>query len=129
MYDAHVIARLMREYREHDNLIIAVDFDNTVFDYHEQGLEFPLLFNTLHRCQNLDFYLFVFSASEEARYPFIFDYMEVRGINIKTVNESPIDWGYNKPFFNILLDDRAGLGSAVKSLRKVLSIIEEENNV
>lgn len=50
------------------------------------------------------------------------DYCKSLGIQIDYVNDSPFltELGGNKKFFNVLLDDRAGLESAYNNLKYVL---------
>ena len=52
------------------------------------------------------------------------------GIKPDYINESPIrfDCGGFKPYFNILLDDRAGLESAYNSLKTVINYAKTEFN-
>ena len=43
------------------------------------------------------------------------------------INESPLLPGTKKPFFNILLDDRAGLESAYLVLKHVVNYVNTES--
>lgn len=45
------------------------------------------------------------------------------GIKVDYINESPI-MNTRKPYYNILLDDRAGLQEAADTLNSVLNLIE-----
>lgn len=50
------------------------------------------------------------------------------GIEPDYVNESPLLKGTKKPFFNLLLDDRAGLQSAYVILKNVLDYADSKSN-
>jgi hypothetical protein len=122
------IERLLREYNTHKKLIIAFDFDDTVFDYHRKGGKNETVLALLRRCQQLGFWLVMFTASAPERFPEMIQYMQDQGIEVHSVNKNPINlpFGYHgKIYYNILLDDRAGLGQAVETLTAVLDRISE----
>lgn len=127
--------RLMDRWRAHKSLIVAVDFDDTVHDLHESGHQFPRVGNLLTECQNLGFKIVMFSVSSEKRFPYIKDHMrELYGLEDVPVNADVVELPFGqcrKIFFNILLDDRAGLGQAVEILEKTIAMIkaEQEANV
>ena len=119
--------RLMQEYKKHKKLIIAVDFDDTIFDFHGHGNKHGTVISLLKRAQNLGFYLVIFTASAPERYDLIRQYCESVGLKIASINQNPIPMIYGnhgKIYFNILLDDRAGLESAFESLLKVVEFAE-----
>ena len=117
--------RLLREYKTHGNLIIAFDFDNTVFDYHEQGDDYSYLINLLKECSSLGMTLILFTVcTSELELESKLTYLNSVGIYPDYINESPLFKGSQKPYYNLLLDDRAGLESAVEQLQFVL----DENN-
>ena len=43
LIDTVSIQRLVKEWVKHKSLIIAYDYDNTVFDYHNNGYEFEFV--------------------------------------------------------------------------------------
>lgn len=55
----------------------------------------------------------------EANIEYCRRYCEEIGIKLEYINESPVSLGA-KPYYNLLLDDRAGLGEAIKLLRDIL---------
>jgi len=117
------IDRLYCEWKKHPKLIIAVDFDDTVFDFHNRNQVHDNVINLLHECKKEGFYIVVFTASKPERYDFIKDYMEMKGIEIDGINKNVIELPYGnngKIYYNILLDDRAGLFQAVTILTSVL---------
>lgn len=122
-------ARLLEEYKQHGKLIVAVDFDDTVFDFHNKGRRYDRVIDLLKRCQALRFYLVLFTGSNPDNYATQLRYLESLGIYITCINCNPIPlpFGNNgKMYYNILLDDRAGLGQAYVTLSSVVAQIEKE---
>jgi hypothetical protein len=134
--DRKAVDRLKREYQEHKNLIIGFDFDNTIYDYHKEGLELQPVIDLLKRCSDLGFTMCLYSASlcedEEKHDKQMFEkkgFCEYSlGIKVECINYSPIpvfrSYKDKKPYFSILLDDRAGLSSAYSILKTTLNELE-----
>lgn len=119
--------RLINDYRKHGNLIVAFDFDNTIFNYHNvEGRYFFDVPNLLTECSKLGFIMVLFTCNEdEDKLSLIRDYCSNSGIRIDYINESPV-MNTRKPYYNILLDDRAGLEEAYGILKFVVETIKEE---
>ena len=123
------VARLYDEYKRHPKLIIGCDFDDTVYDFHEQGHTHDNVIELLRKCQALGFYITLFSASKPERHEMMKEVMLKHGITVDSINKNPIDLPYGncgKIFYNILLCDRAGLKSAFYVLTEVVRKIELE---
>lgn len=123
------VKRLLGEYRIHKSLIVAVDFDDTVFDFHEAGFEYPEVLRILWECQLLGFHLVLFTGTHPDKYESQIAYMAEHGIVIRCVNQNPIPLpfgNHGKMYYNILLDDRAGLGQACSILRQTIAAIQKE---
>jgi len=121
------IDRLHAEYVKHKRLIVAVDFDDTVYPFNNSEDEHPALIDLLKQCNKHNFYVVVFTASSPERYPVIEKFMVEKGITIASINKNPIPLPYGnngKIYYNILLDDRAGLWEAVSTLQGVINKIE-----
>ena len=128
---AAIVARLHKEYAKHDRLIVAVDFDDTVFDFHAKTASHSRVLQTLRRCNSVGFYIVVWTASAPERFNFIQDYMGINNVHIDAINENPIKLpfgNHKKIYYNILLDDRAGLGQALDALEILLNDIEQQTN-
>ena len=119
-----VSQRLSYEFSKHRNLVIAFDFDNTIYDFHRKGYEFPEVIDLLYRASKLNLTLVCYTGNEDE--VLVRNVCEKNGIRIDYLNESPIKAASkpHKPYFSILLDDRAGLASAVEALSIVLYKIE-----
>lgn len=117
-------SRLRDEYNKHKNLVIGFDFDNTIFDIHNNGGNYSDVISLLQRCKELGFTLCLYTAEPDPEHlAWKIHYCEHFKIKPDYVNESPLLPGTTKPFFNILLDDRAGLGSAYRSLKLLVDRI------
>lgn len=120
------IDRLKKEYETHGKLVVGFDFDNTIFDVHNNGGNYSEVIKLLQECKKLGFVLCLYTAElREFWLKWKVDYCKHFGIEPEYVNESPLLPGTSKPFFNILLDDRAGLESAYEVLTKVVDYAKE----
>ena len=121
----NVVQRLKDEYEKHKNLVIAFDFDNTIYDFHNKGYEFPEVIDLLYRASKLNLTLVCYTGNEDEA--LVRSVCKKNGIKIDYLNESPIKSVSkpHKPYFSILLDDRAGLASAVEALHYVIYEIEK----
>lgn len=125
--DDGCITRLIDEYHKYKSLVIGFDFDNTVFDYHNNGQCYAQVIDILKQCKDLGFTLCLCTSELDPEWlDWKVKYCEHFGIKPDYINESPILKGTKKPFFSILLDDRAGLQSAFLILQSVIKYAEKE---
>lgn len=117
------VNRLGAEYKFHKTLYVAFDFDNTVFDYHDRGDEFPVIIDILKRAKNAGHKLILFTSNTGYALTCAVNHCVELGIRPDYVNESPV-MDTVKPYYSILLDDRAGLNSAYKILKLFLDRTE-----
>ncbi len=113
--------RLLADLAQYGRLLIAFDFDNTVFDCHKLGYEFPELEEVLRKAKVLNHHLILFTCREDIELAEAINYCRERGYEPDSVNGSPIYPDNTKPYYNILLDDRAGLQSAYLDLLWILN--------
>lgn len=122
--------RLWREYGKHGRLLVAVDYDSTCAPF-PAGTTHDMVLALLRRCTALGFHLYLFTASNPSRYAEMHAFMAAQGIKVAPgVNVNPIElpfgnWG--KPYWNVLVDDRAGLASAYQALLSVVERAEAAN--
>lgn len=121
------VERLKREYDKYGKLIIGFDFDDTLYDYHNRGHKFPLATGLLQRASKLGQILVCYTGTTNLGLV----QRTLDELKIEFRWESPISFGspgklYFKPYFNILLDDRAGLPAAMQILNEVIGYIEEK---
>ena len=124
------VDRLFEEYKKHPRLIVACDFDSTVFPWKlPEDTDFSDTFNVLHRAAKHKFFIVLFTASALERWQEMIKYMADRGIEVAAVNRNIINLPYGdfgKIYYNILLDDRAALGQSIEILNKLIDRIENE---
>lgn len=119
--------RLFNTWSKYGKLIVAFDFDDTIYDYHKKGHRYSRVINLLQRCSDLGFTMILFSCKEtSAELNNCADHCQIMGINVDYMNYSPILGLSRKPFYSILLDDKAGLGQAYQILFEVVNRIEKE---
>jgi hypothetical protein len=119
------IERLFEEWKQHGNIIIGVDFDDTVspWKFSQSMLDSFNIIQLLKECQQVGAYIICFTACDSNRYIDIKNKFEELGLDLSAINANAIDLPYgnnNKPYANIYLDDRAGLESALDILNKAL---------
>lgn len=120
--DQNCIDRLISEYNKYGSIIVAYDYDNTVFDYYNKGYSYAEVIELLRECKKMGFHLTVFTSCNDDRFPDIKKYLTENNIPFDGINETPdfIPFKGRKVYFNILLDDRAGLSAAYKQLSSVV---------
>lgn len=128
--DINYYQTLENVYKKYLNVIVAFDFDNTVFDYHKKGIDFSPVINLLQKCNKLNFKLICFTSNYGDRLKFIEYYIKevlnLKGVIInKAEGRSSISPG-EKPYANIYLDDKAGLKESYKRLNKLITKIENK---
>jgi hydroxymethylpyrimidine pyrophosphatase-like HAD family hydrolase len=121
----NVVERLVIEWKKYGKLVIAYDFDNTVYDYHKQGHIYDEVIQLLRECHKQGAFLTVFTACADEKFPWIKEFLTENNIPFDAINESPdyIPFSGRKIYYNILLDDRAGLQSAYEDLKMALTIV------
>lgn len=128
--DERVTDRLIEEYEKYGRLIVAVDFDNTIFDFHKRGDTFPKVIEILRRAYSLKCKIIIYTNRTGERLEEVREYMKNNDIPYDTINEPILklhdnDGQGNKLFYSIFLDDRAGLSSAYYCLDSALDVAEQ----
>lgn len=126
--------RLLEEYKKYGKLIVAFDYDNTIFDYHNKRGDYSCVINLLRHCTRLGFEMILFST-EESEDKLI--EKQVKCVNMRIGNLIMDDMiippfigsrlfpNSKKPYYNILLDDRAGLEESYEILKYVVDEISK----
>jgi hypothetical protein len=119
------VDRLTKEWKEHKNIIIGVDFDDTISPW---GLnttqECNLVVEKLKTYQKQGAYIVIFTACKPDRYGEISDFCNQNDLMITGINKNPVDLPYGhhgKIYANIFLDDRAGLHETLDILDGALA--------
>ena len=119
--------RLVREYAEHGSIVVAFDFDNTVFDYHNQGLDCSEIVDLLQKLKAIHCFLIVWTANDDV--DFVANYCQSRQIPFDAINENPpfFKSKSRKIYYNELLDDRAGLRESFDRLLKLYDYVTTQS--
>lgn len=120
------LERLKNEYDKYGKLIVAFDFDNTIYDFHKNEGDYSEVIDLLKECIKLEFDLILFTVdedpnkvSEKVRWLVSNDLWSYKSSHF-FVNTGPLFSGSRKPYYNILLDDRAGLEESYNILKQVV---------
>lgn len=132
--ESNCVKRLLEEYKKYGTLYVAFDFDNTIYDYHNKGIDCSSVISLLQDCTKLGFKMILFTCG--VHHDIVSrkkEYCQFHQIKIDYINESPIlnEFSmqyFTKPYYNILLDDRAGLQSAMQILKRVIIRLKIEKN-
>lgn len=125
VFDFDFYQRLRKDYQQHKSIFVAFDYDNTVFDYHNQGISYIKIIELLRVCKSLGFTLILFTGNEGDQLEIIKKDLINRNIPFDLINENPL-METRKPYYNILLDDRAGLKEAYQNLKKLTNDIQNK---
>lgn len=128
--DKECVTRLLGEWNIHGNLIVAYDFDNTVYDYHKRGDKFEKVIGLIQKCKKLGCTVIVFTSCDEGRFQEIRKFLKDHDIPFDGINENAqsVPFTGRKIYYNILLDDRAGLSASYNQLVEVLEMVELNRN-
>ena len=101
--------RLYNEYLKYGSLVIAYDFDNTVYDFHKKGATYEMVVALLRKLKSVGCYIICFTANSDKE--FVLNYLKENNIPLDSLNENPpfFKSEERKIYYNALLDDRAGL--------------------
>lgn len=59
------VERLRSEVAAHGSLFVAFDFDNTIFDYHNQGFDYSGVISLLRRCSEMGHKMILLTSNED----------------------------------------------------------------
>ena len=127
--DVDFYDRLKKDYEKHGSLIVATDYDNTINDYHRTGLDCSPIINLLRDCSDLGFAIILFTVTENGHQEARAKFLHCRELGLTsgkfTTNKCLLFDESPKPYYNVLLDDRAGIKQAYDALRKLVDKIKE----
>lgn len=117
--------RLIKQYNTHGKLLVAVDFDDTVFPFSVPDKEVEHVRELIRRLNTGGHEVIVFTCRHDEE-P-VKAFYHTQGMKYDYFNESPVkdeEVGLGKIYFNVLLDDKAGLNEVYCTLESVLCTIE-----
>ncbi len=112
--------RLQKEYKEHKSIVVAFDFDDTVYDYHKKGRLYNDVINLLTELKEIGCYLICWTGNTD--YEFVEGYLNNNNIPFDSINEPPPFYKSQsrKIYANAYLDDRAGLKQVYNELKLLI---------
>jgi len=120
--------RLFQEYQRYGSLVIAVDFDSTIFDYFGKGESYEMVKQLVRDLYSIGCKIIIWSGTEDVNK--IDTYLREEDIPWDAINENIMingNWidgkDSRKVYNNCLLDDRAGLLQTYTDLTKLVSEI------
>jgi len=115
--------RLVEDYKKHNSLLVAFDYDNTIYDYHKKGVTYNKVIKLLRELKAINCKLICWTAHEDLK--FVEQYLKYNNIPFDGINVDGIklNWETRKPFFSALLDDRAGLIQVYKDLKLLVKMV------
>jgi hypothetical protein len=126
MLNSCPLQRLKEIYKEHGHIVVAFDFDETIFPYSgkfktDQVMDLALRCQSSKKCS-----MILYTCREDEKLEAAIKYCDEKGLYFHAVNES-LTPGFNcrKPFYNILLDDKAGLPYTYDILTRFLDWIDD----
>ena len=126
--------RLKEEFNGHGRLIIAYDLDSTVFDYHHKNESYEMVKDLIRKYKNYAYFI-VFTSSEPDRYDEIKEILDKENLPYDSINDDApfIPFKGRKVYYNILLDDRAGLSQTYNELLRlynevIINLEKEKKN-
>jgi hypothetical protein len=116
--------RLLDEYNRYKSLIVAFDFDDTVFDFHKKGRTYKNVINLLSALKKINCYLICWTGQDDI--DFVKRYLTENQIPFDSINENPPfhQSKSRKIYANAFLDDRAGLNQTYNELKNLLTTIK-----
>lgn len=120
--------RLIEEYQTHKSLVVAFDFDDTVYDFHKKGREYKQVIALLQRLKAINCYLICWTGQEDLN--FVAQYLQENNIPFDTINENPPfrNSTSRKIYANVFIDDRAGLEQVYNQLVDLVQNLESSKH-
>ena len=116
------VNRLLEEWDKYGKLIVAYDFDSTVYG-EETNSKCDNMIELLKACDEMGCTMIVFTARPDSEHEFVRTYLREHDIPFDYINENDPTNDMpesRKIFYNIFFDDRCGLTSAYLTMTNVL---------
>lgn len=117
--------RLLEEYHKYGTLVVAFDFDDTVYDFHKKGRFYNDVITLLRELKSINCYLICWTGQEDT--DFVKEYLHKNNIPFDAFNENPPfhKSTSRKIYANAYLDDRAGLKQVYTELKNILITLKK----
>lgn len=120
--------RLINEYQKYNTLVVAFDFDDTVYDFHKKGRQYEKTITLIKDLKSINCYLICWTGQEDLN--FVANYLTENTIPYDAINENPPfhKSTSKKIYANAYIDDRAGLKQVYNELSKLILTIKKNKN-
>lgn len=117
--------RLEAEFQKYGKLIFCVDYDDTLYDFHQVGRDYSDVMSLLKRWEPYS-EVVIFTGCGIEKYAKMRKYLISHGIKFKGINcESAVEVDGRKVYANAYIDDRGGLPTIYRILNKLIDKIEK----
>lgn len=119
--------RLVDEYNKYGTLVVAFDFDDTVYDFHKNGRIYSNVIKLLQELKAINCYLICWTGQEDLQ--FVKTFLIENNIPFDLINENPPfhKLPSKKVYANVYLDDRAGLKQVFDELNNLVLTVKTIN--
>lgn len=116
--------RLVEEYNKYGSLVVAFDFDDTVYDFHKKGRIYSDVIKLLQELKSINCYLICWTGNEDSE--MVVSYLIHHNIPFDALNEHPPfrKSESRKVYANVYLDDRAGLKQVFDELNHLVLTVK-----
>ena len=118
--------RLCEEYEKYGSLIVAVDFDDTVYDFHKKGHTYDKVVQLIRDLKSLNCFIIIWTGCIDEEK--VSTYLKENNIPYDTINdEAPVTKKQlnnclpRKVYANVYIDDRAGLIQVYEELTNLVN--------
>lgn len=121
-----LLKKLLDQYYKHGSLIVAYDFDDTVYPYSLDVEDLKDTVNLIKRLAICGHTVYCYTSNEDIEK--VTMYLHYNKIPYYSINESPVgndsssNSSVGKQFYNVLLDDKAGLQETKEVLEMFLIV-------
>lgn len=114
-----LLKKLFDQYYKHGSVIVAYDFDDTVYPFSSEVEELKDTVNLIQRLAICGHKVYCYTSNEDIEK--VTMYLHYNRIPYCSINKSPVD-SIGKQFYNVLLDDKAGLNETKEVLEMFLML-------
>jgi hypothetical protein len=120
--------RLLEEYNKYGTLVVAYDFDDTIYDFHKKGREYNDVIKLLQDLKSINCFLICWTGNEDAE--MVVSYLNENNIPFDAMNDNPPFHRSEsrKIYANAYLDDRAGLKQVYDELTSLVFTVKHKIN-
>jgi hypothetical protein len=124
--------RLLSEYRKYNSLIVCVDFDDTLYDFHKQGNSYEQVIQLIRDLHKANCHIIIWTGNQDLE--LIEAYLFNKNIPYNNINdEAPVSKKLlgnkvpRKVYANVYIDDRSGMTQVYEDLLRLLKETQHEN--